>query len=264
LQQLPLQTFVAEFFGRNWQGEKLVHWQAWNDPKITPRHLHRLTKRSPIMEMGHASLIKAPTILNDALCHLRSPSQNERANAIATVKESVAAIEAFTNELTQVGVGYEKCGHTASNPIVLMSQKLRASERASIKDKIKIACEALSGKKCSKGQPLFQKFSLTIDVRDELTHPKASVISIGFDALSLPEAEQKLIRRLKSYGFNCDETQAHDWTSAVTTKAFAEWAHLSIVQMMFGVIYLWPYPDAIPSYLKLYGLDKYIEPQKGE
>lgn len=215
---------------------------------------------------GHASLIKAPGILQDALAHLVSSHGNIRACSVATIKESVAAIEAFTNELAEIGYGYEVCGHSESNPIVLMGRKLKDAEktRTSIKSKIQIACEALSGKKFLKGGiPTYQKFSIVVDVRNELTHPKASVIKISGGGLVPPKGELKILQRLKSYGFTCAEQAKHDWTSAVQNKNFAEWAHLRVVEMMYYVIYLWPHKEAIDSYIKLYGLDRYRSESSG-
>lgn len=210
---------------------------------------------------GHASLIKAPGILQDALAHLVSTHGSIRACSVATIKESVAAIEAFINELAEIGYGYEVCGHSESSPIVLMGRKLKDAEknRDSIKSKIQIACEALSGKKFLKGNiPTYQKFSIVVDVRNELTHPKASVIKISGEGLAPPQSELKMLRRLRSYGFVCAEQARHDWTSAVQNKTFAEWAHLRVVEMMYYVLNLWPYKEAIDGYVRLYGLERYM------
>lgn len=211
---------------------------------------------------GHASLIKAPSILHDAFTHLINSQENQRPSSIATIKESVTALEAFMNEIAEVGYGYEVCGQSENNPLVMLGRKLRKAEsdHESIKIKVEIACETLSGEIFSKGSlSTYQKFSLVVDVRNELTHPKASVLKISSEALAPPKNEQKLLKRLNSYGFKCSEQTKHDWTSAVENKKFAEWAHLSIVEMMYYILTLWPYKEAIDSYVKLYGLDRYIK-----
>ncbi|WP_133467270.1 hypothetical protein [Herminiimonas fonticola] len=189
-----------------------------------------------------------------------NPYGNERASAVATIKESVTAIEAFLNELAEVGYGYEIHNHSEKNPLVLMSRKLKEAEktRESVKRKIQITCESLSGNKFQKGNfPTYQKLSLIVDVRNELTHPKASVITIGNNSLTPPKNEVKLLKKLRSYGFSSSEHAKHDWTSAVENRAFAKWAHLNVVEMMVYIFSLWPYPEAIDKYLELYGLDRY-------
>jgi hypothetical protein len=210
---------------------------------------------------AHTSLIKSPAILYDALSLLSNPYGNERANSVAAIKESVSAIEAFMNELGELGYGYEHCGQPEQHAIVRLGRCLRESERNrdSIKKKVQLACEALSGKKFLKGSLSYQKFSLVVDVRNELTHPKASVIDQLEGTLTPPKPEQCLIKRHKSYGFTCIQGQAHDWTNAISNKKFSEWAHLSIVETMIYVLKFFPYPEAIDSYMQIYGLDRYIK-----
>ena len=210
---------------------------------------------------GHISLIKAPAILSDALSHIITPHGNERANSIAAVKESVAAIEAFMNELGELGYGYESHGHTEKNIIVILGKELKHSEknRKSIKQKVQVACEILSGKKLIKGNlPIYQKFSLVVDVRNELAHPKASVITVGKGVLIPPKNDQRMIRRLRSYGFKCSKENEHDWSDAVSNSQFSKWAHLAIIEMMIYVIYLWPHQEAIGGFLEMYELKQYI------
>lgn len=214
---------------------------------------------------AHTSLIKSPAILYDALTLLSNPHGNVRANSVSAIKESVSAIEAFMNELGEIGRGYESCGQSEGNTVVRLGRCLREAEanRNSIKQKVQVACEILSGKKLLKGSLLtYQKFSLVVDVRNELTHPKASVISLSEGKLLPPKHEQRLIKRIESYGFSCLQGSAHDWTSAINNRSFAEWAHLSVVEMMIYVLSFWPYGDAIDSYMEMYGLDRYVKSQK--
>lgn len=214
---------------------------------------------------AHTSLIKSPAILYDALTLLSNSHGNVRANSVSAIKESVSAIEAFMNELGELGRGYESCGHSEENTVVRLGRGLREAEvnRDSIKKKVQIACEILSGTKLLKGSLLsYQKFSLVVDVRNELAHPKASVISLSEGKLLPPKHEQKLIKRIKSYGFSCPQDSSHDWTSAINNRSFAEWAHLSVVEMMIYIFSFWPYRDAIDSYMKMYGLDRYVKSEK--
>lgn len=211
--------------------------------------------------MAHASLIKAPSILSDALMHLLSEQENQRPSSIAAIKESVTALEAFINEIAELGHGYEVCGHSEENPLVSLSRKLKKAEgdRESIMEKVQIAYETLSGTKGAKGTAIYQKLSLVVNVRNELTHPKASVINISNEALTPPEKELKLLKQLAQHGFKCTDRAKHDWTSAVENKRFARWAHLSVVDVMFHILNSWPYKEAIDSFIKLYGLDNYTK-----
>lgn len=214
---------------------------------------------------AHASLIKSAAILYDALSYSRNSNGNERANSIATIKESVSAIEAFTNELGELGYGYESNGKPETDIIVRLGRELRNSEknRKSIKQKIQVACEVLSGKKLAKGSlPTYQKFSFIVDIRNELAHPKASVITIHNRTLLPPKSEQRMIKRLRSYGFSCSKENSHDWTDSISNYKFSTWAHLAIVEMMIYVIYLWPHQNAIEGFLELYGLKEYINGPK--
>ena len=210
---------------------------------------------------AHLSLVKSASILNDALSLVSTPSENERAGSVAAIKESVSAIEAFMNELGELGYGYESHGHTIQNKIVLLGKNLREAEesRKSVKYKIQIACESLTGKKLSKGNtPTYQKFSLVVDIRNELAHPKASVITLEDNLLLPPKKDQRLIKRLRSYGFVCSDQMSHDWVSAVNNFKFAQWAHLVVVEMMIYILYLWPHKDAIGGFMELYGLNHYV------
>lgn len=211
--------------------------------------------------MEHASLIKAPSILNDAFNHLLSEQENPRASSIASIKESVTALEAFINEIAELGYGYEAAGHSDKNLLVSLSRKIKKAEssRESIKNKAQIAYETLSGSKGAKGTPIYQRLSLVVDVRNELTHPKASVINITMEALTPPEKELKLIKQLEQYGFACSDGAKYAWTSAVENKKFAMWAHQSVVDVMYHILSSWPYKEAIDSFIKLYGLDNYTK-----
>ncbi|MGQ4877221.1 hypothetical protein ACOJCM_01440 [Billgrantia sp. LNSP4103-1] len=211
---------------------------------------------------AHASLIKAPAILNDVR-ELIASQISERTVSISAIKESVSAIEAFMNELGELGYGYESHGHKSTNPtpegrIVLLGKSLRQAEsdRKSIKAKVQIAYQSLTSKKLAKvNSPAYQRFSLVVDIRNELVHPKASVLKFTDEGILLPKNEQKIIVRLKSNGFSPVEENYHDWSSIVSNRKFALWAYQAIVDIMIFLFQFWPHKHAVDSYHQMYGLN---------
>ncbi|MHA3025491.1 hypothetical protein [Chromohalobacter israelensis] len=129
---------------------------------------------------AHGFTMKSFAFLEDARNQILSIGENG-SGAKAAVKSSVSAVEAFLNEFCQFGIGYEKHNHSIQNPMLKMAKDLEKAEanRASPKKKVKVAYEALSGGIFKKGSiPEFQRFCVVVDVRNELTHPKALVLNI--------------------------------------------------------------------------------------
>lgn len=213
---------------------------------------------------GHASIIKAPAILSDVRELIASPMQ-ERVASTSAIKECVSAVEAFMNELAELGVGYERSGHSPSGPgpenrIALLGQRLKAAEsqRKSVKAKIEVAYEVLTSKRLAKGNlAIYQKFSLVADIRNELAHPKAS-IEMGSDySISPQKNELRLIRRLRSHGFSkadVTDRNAYNWMEVVSSRRFALWAYQVVIDLMVFIFQLWPFKNAVDGFNELYGL----------
>ena len=177
--------------------------------------------------------------------------------AKAAVKSSVSAVEAFLNEFCQFGIGYEKHNHSIQNPMVKMAKELEKAEsnRASPKRKVQVAYEALSGQRFKKGNtPEFQKFSIVVDVRNELTHPKASVLNISGNGIEPPKFEKLLIKKLKSNGFG-KNNDSYDWITIIDNKDFALWAYQACIGVIGLVIEQIPYKNAIDSYKEMYSVN---------
>jgi len=177
--------------------------------------------------------------------------------AKAAVKSSVSAVEAFLNEFCQIGFGYEKHNHSIRNPMVKMAKALQEAEdrRASPKKKIQVAYEALAGKKLKKGNtPNFQRFGIVLDVRNELAHPKASVLNISGNGIEPPKFEKLLIKKLKSNGFG-KNNDSYDWVTFIDNKDFALWAYQACIGVIGLVIDQIPYKEAIDSYKEMYSID---------
>lgn len=212
---------------------------------------------------AHAYLIQTTSILSQVR-ELVVSDMNERTIAHLTVKEVCSAIESFLNELGQLGLGYEKSGHNENSKspngvIVLLGKKLRKAEedRKSAKEKIQTAYESLTNKKLAKGNtPAYQKFSLLIDVRNGLIHPKASEIKITKDAMTPPKQDQKMIKRLSSNGFPYAGQDTYDWTNSLGTKKFAVWAYNVTIDIISFILSFWPAKQAIDGFHQTYGLTK--------
>ncbi len=210
---------------------------------------------------AHSYLIKAPAHLNSAHALLAS-NLDERTASISSIKESVSAVEAFLNELGELCYGYESHRHkpnmqSPDNRLINLGRNLRMaeSERKNAKHKMQVAYASLTSKKLAKGNtPTYQRFSLVFDVRNEITHPKASILDITSTAVTPPKTEQKLAKRLQAYGFINNGNHQYDWTNIVSNHEFAVWAYQSVMDMMIFIFKYWPYPDAIDAYHQLYGL----------
>ncbi|KXO09464.1 hypothetical protein AKG98_1053 [Moritella sp. JT01] len=214
-------------------------------------------------DKAHAYLIKAPAFLNDARTHISTSFNNNR-NSMYSITASISAMEAFLNELVQIGDGLR--AHGQFNSIVNMSICIALAEekRLSIPKKFICAYEGLVGSQFDKGscRP-YQKFLLAIDIRNQLAHPKASVLDISSSGIHAPKSEQKLIAKLNSNGFKVDKKLTYDWESVVNTKAFALWVYQSVLDCMNLIFDSWPYKNAIEPYKKLYST-AYYKPEQWE
>jgi len=194
--------------------------------------------------------------LEDARNQILSIDDND-SGAKAAVKFSVSAVEAFLNEFCQFGIGYEKHNHAIQNPMVKMAKELEEAEggRASLKKKVQVAYESLSGKTFEKGGiPVFQRFSIVVDVRNELAHPKASVLDLSGGSIEPPKFEKLLISKLKSNGFG-KSNNSYDWVTIIDNKDFAIWAYQACIGVIGLVIEQIPYKEAIESYKNMYSVN---------
>jgi len=205
---------------------------------------------------AHAFNMRSFVFLNEARVHILGIDENE-IGAIAAIKSSISGTEAFLEEMRQIGVGYKKANHSSQNPMVKMALSLERAEsnRLSIKKKIQIAYEALSNKRFERGNiPEYQRFCIVVDVRNELAHPKASVLNFTGSNMEPPKRERQLIRKIRSNGFSID-MGVHDWMAQVTNKKFALWSYQACLDVMRIVIEQIPYKNAIDSYKELYLLN---------
>lgn len=205
---------------------------------------------------AHGFTMRYFAFLEDARNQILSIGENG-SGAKAAVKSSVSAVEAFLNEFCQFGIGYEKHNHSIQNPMVKMAKDLEKAEasRAPPKKKVKVAYEALSGESFKKGStPEFQRFSIVVDVRNELTHPKASVLNISVSGIEPPKFEKLLIKKLKSNGFG-KNNDSYDWVAIIDNKDFALWAYQACIGVIGIVIEQIPYKEAIESYKEMYSVN---------
>lgn len=205
---------------------------------------------------AHGFTMRSFAFLEDARNQILSIDENG-SGAKAAVKSSVSAVETFLNEFCQFGIGYEKQNHSIQNPMVKMAKDLEKAEasRASPKKKVQVAYEALSGERFKKGSiPEFQRFSVVVDVRNELTHPKASVLNISVSGIEPQKFEKLLIKKLKSNGFG-KNNNSYDWVTIIDNKDFALWAYQACIGVIGIVIEQIPYKEAIESYKEMYSVN---------
>ena len=179
------------------------------------------------------------------------------ARILGAVKESVSALEAFLNEIEQLGVGYKQHNHPETHPLVRLASQLAAAEQAkkSITQKVVIAHQTLSGRTLKKGAtPCFQKLVLLVYVRNELTHPKASIVDISSLGHPYSTREQKITSGLRSYGFISGAGRGYDWFSAIECWSFGIWAYVTVLENIEMVLSNWPHENAIESFEELYGV----------
>lgn len=203
---------------------------------------------------AHAFTMRSLAFLDEARAHILSANG---AGAKAAIKSSVSAVEAFLNEFCQIGFGYEKHNHSTQNPMVKMAKSLQEAEdkRVSPKKKIQVAYEALTGNRFKKGNvPDFQRFSIVVDIRNELAHPKASVLNISDNGIELPKFDKLLIKKLKSNGFG-KNNDSYDWITFIDNKDFALWAYQACIGVIGLVIDQIPYKEAINNYKEIYSVN---------
>ncbi len=201
-------------------------------------------------------MFRAPGKLNDVRA-LISEIENGRSGYIAATKECVSVLEAFWNELIEVGVGYKNHGHGSTNRLVTLAGVLKKleEERKPIEEKAIAAFEALSGQKLFKSQASwYQKIRLLVDVRNELAHPKAASIELTDDGVILSKKHKRLINQLRAHGFFNQNDKPYDWEEVVGTREFSVWAYQTVIDVVAMVFGYWPYPEAADSYRELYSV----------
>lgn len=223
-------------------------------------HIIPVRKRRKMNQSAHAYMIKAPALLNDTR-RLISRIDDYNRDGLSAISTSISAVEAFLNEIVQIGNGYKAHKHGLKNPLVRMAVDLEKAERKPILCKFDIAYRALKGSGFNvKVTKPIQRLQIVIDVRNELTHPKASTINISLNGISLQPKEKKLVNKLRSNGFKVSD-DPFDWERVVNTKAFALWAYQSAIDSIAMVFDAWPYIDAIDSFKEIYSVNLRHEEQ---
>ena len=203
---------------------------------------------------AHPFMIHTPSILNEAKNQIEIGSA-DNGNYKAAIKSCVSAIESFMNELGALGIGYSKNGYSLQHEMVKLGTELTRmeTEHKPIKAKVVAAYESLTGKKMAKGNSKdYQRFSIVVDIRNELSHPKSSIVELTESGLVLTKQGQKLVKKLKSNGFGRNVSDTCDWVLYVNNREFALWclqATVGIIKLIFGV---WPFQNKAQSYIDLY------------
>ncbi|EHH1283317.1 hypothetical protein QUN95_004605 [Vibrio parahaemolyticus] len=211
-------------------------------------------------QSAHGYMIKAPALLNDTR-RLISRIDDSNRDALSAISTSISAVEAFLNEMVQIGNGYKAHKHGLENPLVRMAVTLEMSERKPTLWKFDVAYRSLKGDSFNvKATKPIQQLQIVIDVRNELIHPKASTLTLTPNCMSLPPKEQKLVNKLRSNGFKVSD-DPFDWERVVNTKAFALWAYQSAIDSMAIVFDAWPYSNAIDSFKDMYSVNLRHEEQ---
>lgn len=211
-------------------------------------------------KQAHAYLSNAPALLNDSRRFIDTISANNR-NAFYSVTASISALEAFLNELIEIGEGYKS--HGLSNCLVRMSASIKIAEEQRLSVPIKFLCayKGLLGTDLHKGScKPYQRLIVAIFVRNHLIHPKASRLSLNSDSIELMN-EGKLLKTLASNGFKIDSKVGYDWHSIVGTKDFAIWVYQSVLDCINLIFDSWPHSHAIETYKEIYSSNLYSPSQ---
>lgn len=206
---------------------------------------------------AHTFLYRGPAVINDARNLISTIGAHNR-NARASIITLVSSVEAFMNDMAQVGFGYAKAGYDKFNPIVLMSSVLLDAEsnKCQIKEKVERAYKALTNKNLDRGKMPFQAFSLIVDVRNALTHPKSSILTFGRKGMEPPKEEARLIKKLSSAGFKNSRNNAHhDWELIIENHKFANFAYDACIGVMLMIVRALPYEGLFDGFKALYGLE---------
>ena len=105
-------------------------------------HIIPVRKRRKMNQSAHAYMIKAPALLNDTR-RLISRIDDYNRDGLSAISTSISAVEAFLNEIVQIGNGYKAHKHGLKNPLVRMAVDLEKAERKPILCKFDIAYRAL-------------------------------------------------------------------------------------------------------------------------
>lgn len=201
-------------------------------------------------------LYLSPAILNDARVLILNAGDDNRKFRSAVLL-CISAVEAFLNDISQVGAGYIHHGHGTDNPMAALSLALQQAEklRKPTQEKIMLALLALQGKPAEKGSEPFQSLTTVIQLRNRLAHPKSPTLKITSHGIEPPKADKALIEKLNKRGItDTGELKLFDIESLISTYECAAWAYETCTGVMSKIIEAIPYKTAVDSYKELFGL----------
>lgn len=195
----------------------------------------------------------------------RAESAAKESQGVVCVILAVAAVEAFTHDLTE---WYSLCESSFKNPSddnglpknhftirgAIEFSKLNELER-NICEKLKEAeqnrknvCEKLSvifelkGEKLNKGTNPYQDFSQVVQIRNEIIHVKGETLTIDKQSISgYPRFITRLSdKKLITLPSSPEDFYKSSWLNIIETKEFSNWCTSSVKNMVNKTLDLLP------------------------
>lgn len=155
--------------------------------------------------------------------------------ALVSIVFSVAAVEAFLNEATEMAVDFSDL---PSEPQVVsaFAECMRDAEnsRASLESKFALANWVLAGKRLNKGAQPYQDFALMVHLRNGLVHFKGNE---RFEQnATAEEFHKKLIQKFATKDLLAEDMKPGSWIHAIETKAIADWSCRTAAQVIVDFV----------------------------
>jgi hypothetical protein len=107
--------------------------------------------------------------------------------------------------------------------------------RASVRLKYKVFALVFTGNMPSKEDPVFREFNFLMELRNELAHPKPTIVEIKKDEqIHEPKRYRRIIEEFRKRGLilKIQERYINDWKSLLNTYETALWSYLTVVNFV--------------------------------
>jgi len=155
-------------------------------------------------------------------------------DAVVSIIMSVAALEAFINEASELADQHlalgEAQGPTSVSEFASVS-KLVEDHQGQVQLKYLLASKLLAGRMIDKGSSTYQNFDMLIRLRNELIHYKPADRFVFSEETGHRVEHPNIVKKLRSKGITGIQSDPVDgvsmaasWVYIITTKAAARWA----------------------------------------
>ena len=210
-----------------------------------------MTKRGHLMFVHCTRIWWAAAIARN---RVRDDPSKNGFDAITAIMLSVAAIEAFINEMAAEVEMVEK-NLSPSDPsdarVIAFGTAMSELEnsKASLTLKYQLAAQVLQGRMFLRGEPPFQDFATLVSLRNDVTHVKNLVEHDAGSRMQLGTKPSARIRDLQQRALarKTETDVSMSWLNTLETTAIAEWACVVSYTIIVAILRMFPLDTSTPT-----------------